>query len=92
MNRTASWTDENNKLFIALLYKIALALDYDFYEALLKSGFYAPRGHDELETDQWLMRKGFLHVLNGTRSIGVAAAAPPDDDASEQAKNPAVDH
>ena len=78
------WTDESNNLFIALLYQIALALDYDFDEVLLKRGFYAPRGHDELETDQLLLRKGLLRVLYGTRSIGVAMPPPSEDEISQQ--------
>ena len=78
------WNDETNKLFIALLYKISLALDYAFDEVLLNKGFYAPRGHDDLENDQWLARKGLLAVLLGSRSIPVELRSPSDTEASDQ--------
>ncbi|MBI1358394.1 MAG: hypothetical protein GC160_29005 [Acidobacteria bacterium] len=65
------WQDTSNELFIQLLYRLALSLDYDFEETLLKRGYYAPRGHGDLELDQLAIRRGMAQVLNGERSIPV---------------------
>jgi len=74
------WNEKQDELFISLLYRMALALDYDFDEVLLKRGFYAPKGHNDLELDQLLLRKGLLQVLGGTRAVGVNLMPVPGEE------------
>lgn len=77
------WREKSNDLFVALLYNMALALGYDFDEVSLKKGFYAPQGHEDLEFDQFVIRKGLVQVLSGTKSLGVTLT-PSKNEAPKQ--------
>lgn len=58
-------------LRVALMKKMAEALDYDFDEVQIKKGSYLPTGHSDLENEQNLLRRRLLEVLNGQRRIPV---------------------
>jgi hypothetical protein len=83
-----TWQRRSEELFVSLLFKMATALDYSFDEVLLKKGYYAPRGHGELEDDQFLMRKGLVSLLTRKAALRMDVDSFPysEDEAKEQQK------
>jgi hypothetical protein len=41
----------------------------------LKKGFYAPKGHADLEIDQFMLRKSLIELLQGQRPMPVEAVS-----------------
>jgi hypothetical protein len=66
-----TWTTQTEKNLIDLLHAMAKSLGYDFDEVQLKKGFYTPQGHAEIETEQFLIRKGMVELLLGKRNLPV---------------------
>lgn len=81
---------QRDDAFIAMLYGMSKALGYDFDEVQLKRDCYRPAGHGDLEADQYMIRKGILDILNGTRAMPVkqfvepTPAPEPEPDQQEQ--------
>ena len=44
-------------------------LDYDFSKVTLKKNVYSPEAHGDLESDQYLLRKYVVEILDGKRAI-----------------------
>ena len=59
-------------LFIDLLFLMSQYLGYGFSKAQLARDIYSPRAHGELETDQTLIRKGLVKLLNGEAVLPMA--------------------
>jgi hypothetical protein len=68
-NRKKRFLDEREKLKAVLLQKVAqsLGIKIDSLD-MLQTGYYPQRWEWD-EQDQWLMRKKFKEVLEGTRPI-----------------------
>lgn len=67
------WTTKRVDLFIELLHKMSLVLDYDFDKTHIKNSSYAPRAHGDLESQQSLIRKMAIELLEGKRPLPVIA-------------------
>lgn len=56
---------KRNDLFLDLLYTMAASLGYEFDKEHIKNTSYIPQRHVDIESEQHLIRKGVLGVLNG---------------------------
>ncbi len=65
----ARWLDKGNDLLTDLLYEMSKALKYDFDKVSLKKAVYSPRAHGELQTEQFLLRKYVLEMMEGKRGM-----------------------
>lgn len=65
------WAARREDLFIALLYEIAVALDYSFDKTHLRRATYYPVGLGELEDDQHVIRKAVREILEGKRWLPI---------------------
>ena len=74
-------------LFMDLLHQISLFLGYGFSRAQLERDIYSPRAHGELETDQTIIRKGLVSLLNGEASLPLAVRELPATADSEAISN-----
>jgi hypothetical protein len=63
------WADRANELLIELLFEMSRALKFQFDKVSLKNAVYSPRAHGELETDQFLLRKFLLELMQGKRAM-----------------------
>lgn len=71
-DKTTSEEIRNSKrsdLFLELLHKMAIALNYDFDKQHIKNTSYLPQGYVDAETEQHHIRKGVLSALRGDTSI-----------------------
>jgi hypothetical protein len=72
---------KRNDLFVDLLYTMSIALNYDFDKEHIKNTCYIPQAHVDVESEQHLIRKGVLRVLNGDLVIPMHVtnlASPPE--------------
>jgi len=65
----ARWTQRSNDLFLELLCEMSTALGYSFDKVSLKNSLYYPKGHGDVETEQYLLRKFVLEVMGGKRPL-----------------------
>lgn len=66
------WHNEARKHLVNLLYAIARVLGYKKLSKItLEKKMYVPQAYDNLESDQYSIRKGCLAVLEGKKSIKV---------------------
>jgi hypothetical protein len=65
----ARWGEKSNELLVELLYEMSQALKFDFDKVSLRKGVYSPRAHSELQTDQTLLRKFLLELMEGKRAM-----------------------
>jgi hypothetical protein len=59
------WNAKRIDLFVDLLYKMALCLNYRFDRTSIKRTSYFPEGHGEIEEDLSKIRKGLATLLAG---------------------------
>lgn len=71
------WTTKRIDLFVELLHKMALVLEYDFDKTHIKNSSYAPKAHGDLESQQNLIRQMAIELLNGKRPLPVTAYNTP---------------
>lgn len=81
---TEAWFQKRQDLFVDLLHLIAQYLGYGFSRSQLARDIYNPQAHDELETEQTIIRKGFVKLFNGEASLPMAVKEFPTtaDDAT----------
>ena len=82
-DRLDAWND----LFTVMLYAMSQALGYDFDEVQLKRDCYRPKGHGELEDQQYAIRAGVVDLLAGKRSLPMAVTHFPDGVVQPAAEN-----
>lgn len=58
------WSVRNEELRANLLYEMGQSLGYAFDKVLIKRNVYSPIGHERIERENELIRKGLLDVLN----------------------------
>jgi uncharacterized protein DUF6680 len=73
-----AWASKSNDLFVELLYRMAICLGYDFDKVHIKNQSYSPVAHGDLETDQRLVRKGVISLLNGELALPIRVGAAPN--------------
>jgi hypothetical protein len=74
-----AWHDRSRKLSTVLLSEIAKVLGYKLQQLDVLDGGYYPQGNADIEVELQSIRRLFIEVLAGKRSIAVsqALASPP---------------
>lgn len=70
------WGDRHRKLLTKLLSEMAEVLGYDLQQLDVLEGGYYPQGFADIELEQQELRREFIQVLSGNRSLRVSPAAP----------------
>lgn len=76
--------EKSNNLFINLLYEMAKSLNYKFDKVHLTRGVYIPKGQADYMMDQEFIRRAFIEVLSGTRSIPIKVVNVVKDETVKQ--------
>ena len=63
--------EKSAECLVKLLSQMSESLGYHFDEVHLKKGVYAPRGHAEMESQEYALRQHLLAVLKGEKAIAV---------------------
>jgi hypothetical protein len=63
------WGQKRVELFVELLHKMAIVLDYDFDKTHIKNSSYAPIVHGNIENELQTIRTGLIELFAGNRSI-----------------------
>ncbi|MGY6697603.1 MAG: DUF6680 family protein [Roseinatronobacter sp.] len=66
------WIQKRRDLFLDLLHHMSQFLGYGFTRAQLDRDIYSPKAHGDLETDQSMIRKGIVALLNGEIALPMA--------------------
>lgn len=59
------WANKSNELFIELMYKMSIALGYDFDKTAIKNTSYMPTAHGTELDEQAVIRRGFAAIFKG---------------------------
>lgn len=65
----AVWTSKLDDLFIELMYKMSIALGYDFDRTAIKNTSYMPTAHGTELDEQAVIRKGFAAIFRGEAAL-----------------------
>ena len=79
-----SCVKESDNLFVNLLYEMAKSLNYTFDKVYLKRGVYIPKGQADYMVSQEFMRRAFVEVLSGARSIPIKIVKVAKDETVKQ--------
>lgn len=71
LTRLNTWTETSEEKLAELLNIMGKSLGYDFDKVKIKRGIYYPRGHGETEADNFVIRKGFVDLLRGAKSLPI---------------------
>jgi hypothetical protein len=85
-----NWARRAEDCFVKLLTEMAAVLGYVFDEVQIRRGIYAPRAHEEAESDSLVIRRSLAEILSGKRVIPVYVV-PPITPAAQVASAKAVD-
>jgi hypothetical protein len=66
-----SWNTRRTDLFVDLLHRMALVLNYDFDKTHIKNSAYSPVAHSNSEQEVNEIRAGLIKVLKGEIAIPV---------------------
>ena len=82
-----SWTARGDDIFTDLLYEMARCLNYSFDKVWIKRNIYYPKGHGEIEEDQYIIRKALVKLLTGQNALKMDVESfPLDEDFAEKQK------
>ncbi|MCU0088999.1 hypothetical protein N8H72_03425 [Pseudomonas koreensis] len=70
----ARWIEKKQELLVLLLSAMAADLDLRYDRVLLRNGAYMPKGHTDLENDQYVLRQLALKVLSGEQPLTMNVA------------------
>ena len=73
------WIVKRTELFVEMLHKMALVLDYTFDKTHIKNSSYAPIAHANLEGQLETIRREVIELLEGKRSLSVHIPNLSDD-------------
>ncbi|MFI7835479.1 DUF6680 family protein [Pseudomonas asiatica] len=73
------WNDRQRELFIILLSSMANDLGLRYDRVLLRNGAYMPKGHTDIEDEQFQARKLLLEVLSGRQPVSMNVTGFPVD-------------
>jgi hypothetical protein len=80
------WMQESQKLFIILLYKMSVALGYNFTEDQIRRDCYRPEAHNAIEQAQVEVLTGLVQVLRGDQSLPISIKKLPQAKTQEQSQ------
>ncbi len=69
--RLLSCSEKSSDLLVDLLFEMSKVLGYNFDKVLLKRGCYVPRGHGEIEMDQFFIRKSLIDLLANKKTFPI---------------------
>lgn len=69
--RLTSCTDKAKELLTNLLYEMSCSLGYKYDKVHLARKVYYPKGHGDLEAENYQMRQAFLKILSDKASLPV---------------------
>lgn len=81
------WGNKSNELFIELMYKMSIALGYDFDRTAIKNTSYMPTAHGTELDEQTVIRKGFAAIFKGESALPMEWIHPdvtPEEQKKEQ--------
>lgn len=78
-SKLSASAEKSKELLTDLLYEMSKTLDYDFDKVHLKRGAYIPKGHADIELEQNIIRRGFVEIFVGKRSIPINVVNTPDE-------------
>ena len=82
-----SWTARGDDIITDLLYEMARCLNYSFDKVWIKRNIYYPKGHGEIEEDQYIIRKALVKLLTGQNALKMDVESfPLDEDFAEKQK------
>lgn len=84
------WIEENDKLFIDLLYEMSQVVGYTYDKVQIKRGWYSPQAFGDRQLEDAVMRKGVMALLNGDANLPVSLGALPPPSAEQTAINEAI--
>lgn len=65
------WEEKRVDYLTDLLYSMSEFFGYNFDKVILKKGAYSPIAHGIIDLEQQLIRRGFVEILTGNKSIKV---------------------
>lgn len=83
-SKLSSCAEKSDGLFVDLLSEMAKSLDYKFDEVHLKRNIYIPKGQADYMMSQEFMRRAFIEVLSGARSIPIKVVNAAKDETVKQ--------
>lgn len=77
---------KRTELLVDLLQKMATVLKYEFDSTHIKTAFYAPQAHGDMDKQNADIRQGLIEVLGGKRPLPICVQqqTPHDDKASAE--------
>lgn len=63
------WGQKRYDLFTELLWRLAVALKFDFTKVELQREVYSPKGHATIEADQEVIRQGLSAIFRGEKAF-----------------------
>jgi hypothetical protein len=73
------WTEKRNDLLTDLLYEMGTSLGFSFDKVHIKKAGYIPKAYEEQQTEEKIIRRAFVEVFLGTRSIPLNIVSFPID-------------
>ena len=73
----AVWDSKKDDLFVDLLYEMSRHVGYDFDKTHIRRTSYYPMGHEDLEIDQYVIRKALRGILDGKLSFPITVTGLP---------------
>ncbi len=68
------WRARNEEFLTNLLDEMGKSLGYKFDKVLLKRGIYFPRGHEQMEMEYQIIRKGMVDIMMGEKELPINIA------------------
>ena len=65
------WVEKQIELFLDLMHKMALSLNYTFNKSQIKNSGYSPIKYETLENEHSKIRQGVIAILEGERSVPI---------------------
>ncbi len=81
-----TWTQKGNDFLSDLLSLMGESLGYHFDKVKLKKGIYFPKGHGDIELDNFFIRKGMVNIMTGKTGFPVRQFSPLMETNDEQKK------
>ena len=78
------WNEKKPELLLDLMHKMARRVGYEFDSSYLRNYCYSPQVYQDIENDNFEIRKGMADVLRGNRAIPMAITNfPPQENKQE---------
>jgi hypothetical protein len=79
------WASKSRDLFVELLHKMAICLNYEFDKADIRKTSYFPTGLGQVQQLQQVIMSGLGEILSGQRGLPIESVPKVDQDARDRA-------